>query len=131
MQNVPLCQANPLIAQSVLSLQHPVKIKRFQNKKPTVLDQYNKRVRQAQAGGGANARAYALRQEELDEVKELKTQLREMEVNEGLHEQVRRKVCLSSKLRRPYSAGKCVYFRYFHKQPCVLLMAETPRRGRI
>ena len=77
----------------MLSLQHAVKIERFANKKPTVLDQYNKRVRQAQAGGGAKSRAYELRQDELDEVKNLRTQLRAMEVNEKLSEQVQQRVC--------------------------------------
>ena len=83
-----------------MSLQHRVKIERFADKKPTVLDQYTKRVRQAQAGGGANARAYALKQDQLDEVKNLKTQLRAMEVNEGLNKQVRLKVrlCLCKSL---------------------------------
>jgi len=71
---------------------HAVKINRFPNKKPTVLEQYNKRVREAQAGGGANARAYALRMDELDEVKNLRTQLRAMEVNEGLGKQVTQKI---------------------------------------
>lgn len=71
----------------VKTKQHKKKIERFVTKKPTVAQEYAKRVREAKAGGGANARAYAMRTQQLDEVKNLKSQLLAMETKRFVDQQ--------------------------------------------
>ncbi len=60
--------------------QHRVHIGMLHKEKPTPVQEYERQYRETVGTGGANIRAFQLRNEELDEVKELKSHLEVMHV---------------------------------------------------
>lgn len=80
--NTPLATSQTV--QTGRKKEHRVKINHIHKKRPTAEEEYERQYREQVGIGGANIRAFRLRNEELDEVKELKTHLEIMRVKAEL-----------------------------------------------
>ena len=81
--NAPLSSVNqhsPSQQTSRQRKQHRVEIKPLHKPKPTAAEEYERQYREQVGIGGANIRAFNMRNEELDEVKELQSHLEVMKV---------------------------------------------------